>query len=98
MSPARLEGTNVSWGYRFPTIATPTVQHTGSTLRALTEGGFGGVFEARGQAIESMLVRVTPRGGSSSGSQTRQSIEQLGCPSGAAGGYQYAAAGLNELQ
>lgn len=80
-------GTNVSWGSRSLTIATPTVQHTGSTFRALTEGGFGGVFEAGGQAIESMLFPVTPSGGASSSGQALQGLEKLGSPAGAAGGY-----------
>ncbi|WP_018412297.1 RHS repeat-associated core domain-containing protein [Methyloversatilis thermotolerans] len=80
-------GTNISWGSRSLTIATPTVQHTGSTFRALTEGAFGGVFEVGGQAIENMLVPDRASGGASSGGQTLQSFEQLASPSGAAGGY-----------
>jgi len=80
-------GTNVTWGSLSLTVVTPTVQHTGSTFRALTAGAIGGVFEAGGQAIESMLFPPAPSGGASSGSQSLQSFQQLSSPSGAYGGF-----------
>ncbi|MFC5769746.1 RHS repeat-associated core domain-containing protein, partial [Thauera sinica] len=80
-------GTSVTWGSRSLTIVTPTVQHTGSTFRALTEGAIGGTFEAGGQAIENMLFPTPPAGDASSGSQTLQSFQQLSASQGAAGGF-----------
>jgi hypothetical protein len=73
-------GTSVPFGSRSLTIVTPTVQHTGSTFRAITGGAIGGVFEASGQAFESMLSPTPPTGGASSGSQNMASFVQLSAP------------------
>jgi len=62
-------GTNVTWGSRSLTVVTPTVQHTGSTFRALTTGAIGGAFEAGGQAVESMFFPALSTGGASGGTK-----------------------------
>ncbi|MDA8259288.1 MAG: DUF6531 domain-containing protein [Betaproteobacteria bacterium] len=53
-------GTSIPFGSRSLTIASPTVQNTASTFRAIAEGSIGGVFEAGGQAIESQYFQSIP--------------------------------------
>ncbi|MDZ4211147.1 MAG: RHS repeat-associated core domain-containing protein [Methylotenera sp.] len=81
-------GTSVPFGSRSLTIMTPTVQNTVGTVRAVTEGLIGGVYEAGGQTIQSQYFPSSQVNGNSSTNIFQFQNNQWSMPlTGAAGGY-----------